>query len=73
MFIGSVTLFGAFQAAQTAQGIIDRLRFDSVKAGHVTQFTRYNQHGQVLRSIDSNGVVTDKLYDARQRLVSSTT
>ena len=37
-FIVSVALFGAFQAAQTAQGIIDRLRFDGVKAGDVAQF-----------------------------------
>jgi hypothetical protein len=37
-FVVSVALFGAFQAAQTAQGLIDRLRFDGVKAGDVAQF-----------------------------------
>jgi hypothetical protein len=37
-FIVSVALFRAFQAAQTAQGIIDRLRFAGVKAGDVAQF-----------------------------------
>jgi hypothetical protein len=36
-FIVSVALFGAFQAAQTAQSIIDRLRFAGVKAGDVAQ------------------------------------
>ena len=37
-FVVSVALFGAFQVVQTAQGIIDRLRFDGVKAGDVAQF-----------------------------------
>jgi hypothetical protein len=36
--IVSVALFGTFQAVQAAQGIIDRLRFDGVKAGDVAQF-----------------------------------
>ena len=41
-------------------------------AGQTTQFTSYNKHGQVLRSIDPNGLVTDNTYDLRQRLTSTT-
>jgi YD repeat-containing protein len=42
-------------------------------AGRVTQYTQYNKHGQVLESIDPNGVVTSNTYDLRQRLLSTTT
>ncbi|MCM5681572.1 hypothetical protein M8A51_18765 [Schlegelella sp. S2-27] len=41
-------------------------------AGQVTRYTRYNPHGQVLQSIDANGVITDSTYDLRQRLTSVT-
>jgi YD repeat-containing protein len=41
--------------------------------GLTTQYARYNPHGQVLRVVDANGVATDALYDARQRLTSTTT
>ncbi|MCM5682963.1 hypothetical protein M8A51_25860 [Schlegelella sp. S2-27] len=41
-------------------------------AGQVTRYTRYNPHGQVLQSIDANGVITDSTYDLRQRLTSTT-
>ena len=37
-FIVSVALFGAFQAKQAAQGIIERLVFDWMKARDVAQF-----------------------------------
>ena len=40
--------------------------------GQVTMFTRYNQSGQLLRMVDANNVITDNVYDLRQRLVSST-
>jgi YD repeat-containing protein len=40
---------------------------------HVTRFTKYNPAGQVLQSVDANGVVTDYMYDQRQRLTSQTT
>ncbi len=42
-------------------------------AGHVTRFTQYNRHGQVLQRIDPNGLVTQYTYDLRQRLTSITT
>ncbi|MBX3475900.1 MAG: RHS repeat protein [Planctomycetes bacterium] len=41
-------------------------------AGKVTQYTQYNKHGQVLESVDPNGVVTNNTYDLRQRLLSTT-
>jgi hypothetical protein len=37
-FFVSVGLFGTFQAMQTAQGIIDGLFFDTVKARDLAQF-----------------------------------
>lgn len=39
--------------------------------GKVTQYTKYNKSGQLLESIDPNGVVTTNSYDLRQRLLSS--
>jgi YD repeat-containing protein len=42
-------------------------------AGQVTQYTKYNKRGQLLESIDPNGVLTTRVYDLRQRLVSTTT
>ena len=41
--------------------------------GQVTQFTRYNAHGQVEEIVDPNGVVTTLAYDLRQRLTSRST
>lgn len=38
--------------------------------GHTTQYTKYNKHGQLLRSVDPNSLVTDYVYDLRQRLTS---
>ncbi|QTN25657.1 RHS repeat protein [Rhizobacter sp. AJA081-3] len=42
-------------------------------AGKVTQYTKYDKHGQLLESVDPNGVVSSFSYDLRQRLLSSTT
>jgi YD repeat-containing protein len=41
-------------------------------AGQVTQYTKYNKHGQVLERVGPNGVVTTRTYDLRQRLLSTT-
>ena len=38
--------------------------------GQVTQYTRYNPHGQIEQIIDPNGLTTTLSYDARQRLTS---
>ena len=40
-------------------------------AGKITRYTKYNQHGQVLESIDPNAVLTVNTYDLRQRLLST--
>jgi YD repeat-containing protein len=40
--------------------------------GKVTQYTKYNKHGQVKETIDPNGVVTSYDYDLRQRLTRMT-
>ena len=40
--------------------------------GHVTEYTQYNPHGQVLQVRDPNDVVTSYTYDLRQRLTSVT-
>jgi len=39
-------------------------------AGHVTQITEYNAHGQPLTIVDPNGLTTTLIYDARLRLTS---
>lgn len=38
----------------------------------MTQFTRYDKHGQLLESVEANAVVTIHTYDLRQRLLSTT-
>ncbi|MFT3664261.1 RHS repeat protein [Piscinibacter sp.] len=40
-------------------------------AGQLTQYTQYDKHGNVIQSIDPNGVVTTNSYDLRQRLLST--
>jgi YD repeat-containing protein len=40
-------------------------------AGKVTQYTKYDKHGNLLESVDPNGVVTTQTYDLRQRLLST--
>jgi YD repeat-containing protein len=41
--------------------------------GQITQFTRYNAHGQAEEIVDPNGVTTTLTYDLRQRLTSRST
>ncbi|MDO3556689.1 RHS repeat domain-containing protein [Ralstonia pseudosolanacearum] len=38
--------------------------------GQVTRYTKYDKHGNVLESVDANGVTTTNTYDLRQRLLS---
>ncbi|WP_426398198.1 RHS repeat protein [Ralstonia sp. R-29] len=35
--------------------------------GQVTRYTKYDKHGNVLESMDANGVITTNTYDVRQR------
>ena len=39
---------------------------------HVTEYTKYNAHGQVKEVKDPNGVITSYTYDLRQRMTSVT-
>jgi YD repeat-containing protein len=39
--------------------------------GQVTQFTKYNAHGQLLESVDAKGVTTTHTYDLRMRRTST--
>jgi YD repeat-containing protein len=41
-------------------------------AGHVTQITAYNAHGQPLTIVDANGLTTTLTYDSRLRLKTRT-
>jgi len=61
-----------YYADTTAAHTLGDLSQITNPAGHVTQFPIYNKHGQVLRVIDPNGIVTDNTYDLRQRLKTST-
>ncbi len=54
----------------TAEHFIGDLRSVTNAAGHVMQFTRYNQHGQVTQMIDENSVTVDYSYDLRLRPTS---
>ncbi len=61
-----------YHADTTAEYTRGDLQSVSNALGHTTSFPRYNRHGKPLRSIDANGVVTDYVYDVRQRLTSIT-
>lgn len=38
--------------------------------GHATTFSSWNSHGQPTSTVQPNGLVVDKVYDGRQRLIS---
>jgi YD repeat-containing protein len=62
-----------YYSSTTADYTLGDLQRSTNAAGHITQYPRYNRHGQVLRSIDANGITTDYTYDVRQRLRTITT
>ncbi|MDQ6680812.1 MAG: DUF6531 domain-containing protein, partial [Pseudomonadota bacterium] len=61
-----------YYATTTADYTIGDLMRVTNPAGQTTPYVKYNAYGQVLRSLDANGVVTDSVFDQRQRLTSST-
>ena len=63
----------SYYADTTADHTQGDLKSVTNGAGHVTQFTRYNRHGQVLQIVDANGFTTDYTYDLRLRLTSANT
>jgi YD repeat-containing protein len=68
--ISDVTSY-AYYGDTTADHHIGDLRSITNPSGKVTLFTHYDAHGQPLRSVDANGVVTDITYDLRQRIKST--
>lgn len=55
----------------TADHRVGDLQSVTNSVGQVTQYTKYNRYGQVLETIDPNGVVTTHAYDLRQRLLTT--
>lgn len=54
----------------SATGCRAQLNTVTNAAGHVTTVSHYDAHGQPLRIVDPNGLVTTLQYDARMRLTS---
>jgi len=69
--VSDVTTY-AYYSSTTADYTLGDLQSMTNAAGKVTQYTKYNKHGQVLEMIDPNGVVTTHTYDLRLRLLSTT-
>ena len=61
----------AYYSDTTVDHTLGDLQAVTNAKGHVTTYSRYNKHGQVLQSSDPNGVLTVNTYDLRQRLLSS--
>lgn len=62
----------AYYADTTTSHALGDLSQVTNAAGQVKQYVSYNKSGQLLRSIDANGIVTDNTYDLRHRLTSTT-
>jgi len=71
--LGKVVATNVYYADTTADHTKGDLQSTSNVLGHLTQFPRYNAYGQPLEMVDSNGTSTTYAYDARQRLLSTTT
>lgn len=69
--VNDTTIY-AYYSDTTADHLPGDLATVTNAAGRVTQFTRYNRHGQLLQSADPNGAITTYTYDHRQKLLSST-
>jgi len=55
---------------KTADHMVGDLQSETTSDGRVTRYLRYNRLGQLLESVDPNGVPTRRTYDLRQRLLS---
>jgi len=62
----------AYYSDTTADHTMGDLATLTNALGQTTQYTQYNKAGKLLHSLDANAVVTDNVYDLRQRLTSST-
>ena len=61
----------AYYSDTTSDHTLGDLKSVTNAIGQVTQYTKYNKHGQVLESISPSGVLTVYTYDSRQRLLSN--
>ena len=61
---------GASEGTGMDKGCRGELKSTTNALGHVTQFLKYNAHGQLLESQDPNGALTRYTYDLRQRMTS---
>eukprot|EP00456_Euglypha_rotunda_P003937 TRINITY_DN1066_c1_g2_i3.p1 TRINITY_DN1066_c1_g2~~TRINITY_DN1066_c1_g2_i3.p1 ORF type:complete len:794 (+),score=122.16 TRINITY_DN1066_c1_g2_i3:219-2600(+) len=67
--VSDVTTY-VYYSSTTDEHTLGDLQQVTNAAGQVTSYPLYNKHGQVLRQIDPNGVITDTTYDLRQRPTS---
>ena len=68
--VNDVTVYTYHQCSHGAE--CGQLHTITNAAGHVTTYAAYNAHGQPTLITDANGVQTELVYDARQRLIRST-
>lgn len=55
----------AYYATTTADSMPGDLQSITNPAGHVTQYTRFDKAGRVLRMVEANGIATDTTYNPR--------
>lgn len=68
--VSDITSFSYYNNTTAAHTLGDLASITNA-VGKVTIFTRYDKHGQLLESIDPNGVATTNIYDLRRRLLST--
>jgi YD repeat-containing protein len=66
------TTTNTYYATTTVDYTMGDLATMTNAAGHVTNYTKYDPHGNVLRKVEPNGMSTDYTYDLRQRLKTVT-
>ena len=71
--LGKVVVTNVYYADTTADHTKGDLQSTTNAVGHKTQYPRYDAYGKPLEMIDTNGISTTYAYDARQRLLSTTT
>jgi YD repeat-containing protein len=69
--VNDITTY-TYYSDTTADYTMGDLQSVTDAVGRVTQYSKYNRHGQLLESTDPNGVVTTNTYDLRMRLLSTT-
>jgi YD repeat-containing protein len=70
--VSDVTTYTYYSNTDTDLGKRGNVATVTNAAGHVTQITAYNAHGQPLTIVDPNGLTTTLTYDARLRLKTRT-